>query len=83
MKKVILALIVLPLIFNIAYSEEAKEELEKAPNFYLLNLLYGCKLDATQDEVKEDNLNKYLITCINDELESAGYQLINVLPKEE
>ncbi|MEW6989201.1 hypothetical protein AADZ91_00815 [Colwelliaceae bacterium 6441] len=82
MKKIILVLIMLPLLFNVANSEEKQPELEEAPKALLLSLLENCKQDAIEDEVMKKDLNKYLLTCINDELEAINYKLIKVLPKD-
>lgn len=88
MKKIILALAILPLILNAADNEElqndeAQVELVEAPQDFVLDLLYGCKQDAIEDEVTESEMNKYLLTCINDELEGIEYKKITALPKED
>tara|TARA_R110001583_G_scaffold561_4_gene4984 strand:- start:11144 stop:11392 length:249 start_codon:yes stop_codon:yes gene_type:complete len=82
MKK-ILAFTLLVLFTNISYSEEEKPTLEDAPKSYLLNLLAECKEYATQEEVTGQNLNTYLLQCINEELEASYYKPIKTLPAEE
>lgn len=79
MKKT-LAFTLLVLFSNISYSEEEKPVLEDAPKSYLLSLLSECNEYATQEEVAEQNLNTYLLQCINEELEASYYKPINVLP---
>lgn len=83
MKKTILALTLLALSSNLAYSEEVESELMEAPAEYVLSLLAPCKEDAEADEVTELDMKKYLLTCLNDELELGYYKPIKVLPKEE
>ena len=78
-----MALTLLPLFFNVAHSEEVQPELEQAPKEFILGLLDNCKQDALEDEVTENDLDKYLITCINDELEAIEYKPIKVLPKDD
>ena len=83
MKKIILALALLTLTSNLAYSEEAATELMAAPTDYVLSLLSQCKEYAIEDEVSEADMNKYLLTCINDELADSYYKPIKVLPKKD
>jgi hypothetical protein len=83
MKKIILALALLTLTSNLAYSEEAEAELMAAPTDYVMSLLSQCKVYATEDEVSEAEMNKYLLICINDDLAGGYYKPIKVLPKED
>jgi hypothetical protein len=82
MKK-ILAFTLLALFTNIAYSQDNDSDLEEAPSSYLLNLLTECQEYATQDEIALENLNTYLLQCINEELEASSYKLISTLPAKE
>jgi hypothetical protein len=79
MKK-ILAFTLLTFITNISYSQENEDASEEAPSSYILNLLTECKEYATQDEIASENLNTYLLQCINEELEASSYKLISSLP---
>tara|TARA_B110000467_G_C18277963_1_gene456686 strand:+ start:631 stop:882 length:252 start_codon:yes stop_codon:yes gene_type:complete len=82
MKKTILMLTLLTLSSSFAYSEEASEpELMEASENYVISLVEVCKNYAIEDEVDKENLNAYLLTCVNDELESSYYKPIKVLPK--
>lgn len=83
MKKIILALTLLTLSSNLAYSQEAETELMEASNDYVINLMRLCKGDAVEDEVAAEDMTQYLLTCINDELAIAYYKPISVLPKED
>lgn len=82
MKKIILALAVLALTSNTVFAQDDDAELMPASTDYVLSLLAQCKIDATEDEVTESELNSYLLTCINDELEASYYLPIKALPKE-
>lgn len=81
MKKILLVLAALSLTSNIAYSDEVETEKLTADKEYVMSLLMNCKSDAAEDEVTDEDMNDYLITCINDELEMVDYMPINVLPK--
>ncbi|ASP46755.1 hypothetical protein [Cognaticolwellia beringensis] len=82
MKKLILALAVLALTSNAAFSQDDEPELMAASPEYVLSLLAQCKNDAVEDEITKSEMNSYLLTCINDELEASYYEAIKVLPKE-
>jgi hypothetical protein len=82
MKKII-AFTLLALFNNIAYSQGEEVASEEAPNGHVQNLLIECKQYATQDEITEENLNSYLLQCINEELENSFYKKITTLPTQE
>jgi len=82
MKNIILVLALLTLSSNFAYSEEAEPELRDASKEYVISLLEMCKGYALEDEVSKSEMDKYLITCINDELAEGFYKPITVLPEE-
>tara|TARA_R110000744_G_scaffold375897_1_gene489726 strand:+ start:2041 stop:2292 length:252 start_codon:yes stop_codon:yes gene_type:complete len=82
MKKLILALAVLALTSNAAFSQDDEPELMAASPEYVLSLLAQCKNDAVEDEITKSEMNSYLLTCINDELQASYYEAIKVLPKE-
>jgi hypothetical protein len=82
MKKLILALAVLALTSTTAFSQEDETELMAAPTEYVVSLLSQCKNDAVEDEITTSEMNSYLLTCINDELETSYYMPIEVLPEE-
>ena len=48
-----------------------------------MSLLSMCNEYALEDEVSTLEMNKYLITCINDDLAEAFYKPITVLPKKD
>lgn len=83
MKKVIFALTMLPLLFNVAHGEEAESALAEAPQDFIISQLNNCKQDAVEDEISENEMNNYLITCVNDELEAIEYKKLNTLPTED
>jgi hypothetical protein len=82
MKKLILALAVLAFTSNAAFGQEDEPELMAAPLEYVVSLLAQCKDDAVEDEITTSEMNRYLLTCINDELEASYYMAIKVLPEE-
>ncbi|TYK64501.1 hypothetical protein [Colwellia echini] len=84
MKNLMLALAVLTLTSANVYAEEVVEDaLMEAPSDYVLSLLQSCTDYAADDEIEAKDMNKYLLSCINTELEEGYYQLISSLPKEE
>ncbi|MBU2869706.1 hypothetical protein [Colwellia sp. E2M01] len=83
MKKIFLVLAALTLTSVNAYSEEVADDLMEAPNDYVFSLLQSCTDYASDDEIESKDLNKYLLSCINTELEEGYYQTISSLPKEE
>lgn len=82
MKK-LLVFTLLATFANIGYSQNSISASEDAPKSYLLNLLSECKEYAAVEEITEQNLNAYLLQCINEELEASYYKNINKLPVEE
>ena len=83
MKKTILALTLLALSSNLAYSEEVEPELMEASQAYVLSLLSMCNEFALEDEISNLEMNKYLIACINEDLKAGFYQPITMLPKQD
>jgi hypothetical protein len=77
-EKMVLAVTLLTLTSNLAYSET---RLMKAPNDHLMSLLRFCKYKVILDKLSESNMNKHLLACINEKLEESDYQLINTLPR--
>jgi len=82
MKKIV-AFTLLALFTNIACSQDNDNELEDAPKSYIQNLFSECKEYAELEEVASENLNTYLLHCINEELETSFYKRISSLPTEE
>jgi hypothetical protein len=80
----VLSLALLTLSANSVHSEELESEPAKmeATEDYVLSLVTYCKDYAQEDEVSESDMTTYLLSCINDELESGYYLPIKVLPKE-
>jgi hypothetical protein len=85
MKKTIIALslALLTLSSSFVHSEESGSEKMAATEDYVLSLLKFCKDYAKEDEVTESDMTAYLLSCINDELESGYYLPIKSLPKEK
>ena len=82
MKKIILALAVLALTSNAAFAQDDEQELMDASPEYAMSLVAQCKSDASEDEISASEMNNYLLTCVNDELEASYYKPIKVIPKE-
>ena len=55
--------------------------LEKASESYIQEALATCKGYALEDGVSATELDKYLLQCINDDLEENNYEKITELPK--
>lgn len=83
MKKITLALILLSLTSNTVFSLNIDKEVElsEAPKQYLMSMLRICKDYAEEFEVPQKEFNKYLLSCINDELANGDYKPIKALPK--
>lgn len=48
-----------------------------APEEVIKEYLELCKGYATEDEISDDELPSFLLGCVNQELESNGYQLVD------
>tara|TARA_R110000737_G_scaffold46462_2_gene66368 strand:+ start:1256 stop:1528 length:273 start_codon:yes stop_codon:yes gene_type:complete len=83
MKKLMLTLAVITLMSNPVFGQDEEPELMDASPEYVMSLLAQCKSDASEDEITTAEMNNYLLTCINDELEASYYNPIKVLPKAE
>jgi hypothetical protein len=85
MKKtiIVLSFALLTLTANFAHSEDSAPEKMEADANYVMSLLMQCTDYAQEDEVTQSDMNKYLLTCINDELDLGDYLPIKVLPKVE
>ncbi|GHE85589.1 hypothetical protein [Thalassotalea profundi] len=81
MKKTLIACILLTLVSSSSFAQEDEVELKQASKEYVLSLLKMCQGYAVEDETPKDELDAYLLTCINDELESEDYYPIKALPK--
>jgi len=79
MKKIIL--ITALATFSFSALAEEKVVLTKASATYIQEALTTCKSYALEDEVPAKELNKYLLQCINYDLEENNYELIKALPK--
>lgn len=74
MKKLVLAAIVSAFTFT-----ATADDLPAAPMEVMKEALDACKSWAKEDEVSEAELPKYLLTCVNDELETSGFKKIESL----
>ncbi|WDE02402.1 hypothetical protein [Thalassomonas actiniarum] len=82
MKKILTIVSLLALMNAPAYSEDREIELTEAPSDFVLKALEDCKIYAVEDEVDAKRLNRYLLDCINDELELSDYRRIAKLPTQ-
>ena len=78
MKKFILIAASFALLSFTAHSED--EMPQAAPQEYVLSLLSTCQEYAQEDEVADNEMTTYLLTCINDELVASNYLPIKKLP---
>ena len=56
------------------------EELPVADPAFIAELKEFCTEVANDEGVSAEDLNAFLLSCINDELESEGYQPIKKVP---
>lgn len=49
-----------------------------APQEVIAEAVQSCKSYAQEDEVSDTELMDYLLLCVNDELEMAGFNLITL-----
>jgi len=68
--------VVLGLVTMIAGSLWAEEELQEAPAVILDSVKASCRTYAEEDEVKAEDLDAYLLKCINEELSDLEYRAI-------
>ncbi|MBU2871056.1 hypothetical protein [Colwellia sp. E2M01] len=80
MKKIILSLAFLALTSNVAYCDEGEPELQNASTETLMEFLEYCKDNAVEDDISAAEMKKYLLVCINEELEESYYNTITALP---
>ena len=82
MKKII-TFALLTMISPLSYSQDNEtdsQELQDAPKSYLLNLLSECQEYGALEDIAQENINTYLLQCINEELEASFYNPIGSLP---
>jgi hypothetical protein len=53
---------------------QAEEELPEAPRAVLDSIISNCRDYAIEDEVAAEQLNEYLLTCVNQELSDLEYR---------
>lgn len=63
------------------YANE-EDTLQEAPKEVIEQALQACRSFAVEDEVMSEDLNAYLLDCVNDELEANDYKKIAQLPKK-
>lgn len=57
--------------------------LTDAPKSFIEQAIAECKTYAVEDEVEEaEELNAYLLRCVNDLLQANDYKEIETLPKK-
>lgn len=80
-KLIVLAFTVFTLNANVAFAEELEPELTEASQAHVISLVKLCNDYAKEDEVAASHLDKYLLTCINDELDSGFFKPVSELPE--
>ncbi|MEJ6474553.1 hypothetical protein [Pseudoalteromonas piscicida] len=74
MKTLASSLIALSLLACV--SAQANEELPVAPADLVQELTEMCLDWAKDDDVQASELKKYVLNCVNDELDATGYQKV-------
>ena len=75
MKKALLALIVAPL-FAVSATYAVADDAPTASAEMIKEYTEMCVNWAKDDDVSNEELNAYVLKCVNDELESEGYQKV-------
>lgn len=52
-------------------------DLPKASKEYLKDVIEICKQYALDEEVKDDKYDKYILDCVNEDLEASGYSKVD------
>ncbi len=55
--------------------------LTDAPKDFIEQSIADCKTYAVEDEVPADEVENYLLVCVNDELEANDYNKLEMLPQ--
>ncbi|MEK0158645.1 hypothetical protein WLQ65_05730 [Pseudoalteromonas piscicida] len=74
MKTLVSSLIALSLFACVQV--QADEELPVAPADLVQELTQMCLDWAKDDDVQASEIKKYVLNCVNDELEATGYQKV-------
>lgn len=82
MKKLLLVTL-LTAVSTFTFADEDNEGTEQASAAYIQSILTVCKQDAAEDEVSAEELNNYLLECVNDDLVSNDYNPIDSLPSKK
>lgn len=59
----------------------ADDELPAASAADVKQLVQVCRQMAVEDEIAKEELDDYLLECVNDQLNEMGYRAIEELPK--
>ncbi|MCH1920145.1 hypothetical protein L9G15_11960 [Shewanella sp. A3A] len=59
----------------------ADDELPAASAADVKQLVQVCRQMAIEDEITKDELDEYLLDCVNDQLNEMGYRAVDALPK--
>lgn len=74
--------LLIPLVFFMG-SCIAEENNVLASPFVVDELVSECMIWAKKDSISKANLIDYVVACVNDELSSQGFQLIDELDLDE
>ncbi|TKB46113.1 hypothetical protein [Thalassotalea mangrovi] len=81
MKKTIISSVFALIAFSATAEEGYEVEYsEEAPLSYVEQVVDTCKIYAEEDEVSAADMNRYLLECVNDDLEMSGYKKLAALP---
>jgi len=64
---------------EVEQTEVDYEDLPQAPEKVLAKLMKECKELAAEDVIPTDTLEQYLLECVNEELDSRGYRMVEQL----
>jgi hypothetical protein len=78
MKKQFLIGLICSLLSLSAIAEEEK----KAPKSVVNDYIELCTIYATEDDISKEELDSYLLNCVNEELKDNGYKEVNSLKDE-
>ena len=66
----------------VVFSVSADADLPEAPISVVKDFVYLCSDNAIEDGIPEDQLDSYILDCVNSELEEQDWKKIQEIPKD-
>ena len=69
---------IIALLLVTAFGASAFNERAVASQEHLKEFVETCKRYAVEDEIRTDELKKYILDCVNEELEANGFAKVTL-----